>query len=229
MCYCYKITITFLLVALVFLVQKLLQMDCTFSGVIYTMMHVVRLAMLTYYRIKCITEQKAIGDIFQNIDYADRSLARDAGVKVPHKTNQIVCTLCSLSFILTSIAVLYFFTHAENWDKISQVLAEKYSEFSVYEKCLAFLSSMLVSMQFIFLLYVINQRLELLAGAILKALEQFDGRKTAWDNRAVCVSVSGTLEEMNGSRVNCTKLQTIYRSINALMKAQNVFILRLSI
>lgn len=82
--YCYVITIVFVLVPLGFLLDKTTQMQLNMASVLYTMIHVVRVTAVTYYRIKYITDQHVVSDIVRKIAYAD------AGVNVPNKINQVV-------------------------------------------------------------------------------------------------------------------------------------------
>ena len=154
--------------------------------------------IVTYYRIKYITDQHVVSDIVRNIAYADRSLERDAGANVPNKSNQVVCALYTLSFTLISIIVLYSFMNMENERKISTLLSESYStsyfsyylvyygRFKTLEKCLALHSMVLVCMQFTFMLYLISQKLGLLQSAVLKKALKLEEREVARVSRDSC-------------------------------------------
>lgn len=148
-----------------------------------------------------------IRSILANIYHADQSLERDVGIKVPHFRNLILCILYTVSLMLMSIILIYCSFHEEEGRQITPIVGDINVNVSILETYLAFQSNMELSMQFTFLLYLIKQRLELLNVALMQAVEEFDKSKTAWESRAVCVSVCGTLEQMGKS---VTRLQVYW-------------------
>lgn len=218
--YCYMITVVLLLVPMYCIVRTLPLTKFNMSTVLYCVMHVVRVVSVTYYRIKCVTQQTAISDVLRNIDYADRLLERDAGVKVSHAKDQLLCTLYTVSASSMSVALLWYGFETGEGQQIALVLGGMYTNFSALEKYLAFYGAMLMSMHFTCLLYFINQRLCLLKDAIMKAVQHLDEhRKIAWDSRVVCVSLSGTLETADASvarlEADYETLKTVYGCIDA--------------
>lgn len=98
-------------------------------------------------------------------------------------------------------------------------MGEIFSTLAAVEKNSIFHSVVIIFMHLTFLLYLINQRLQLFAYAIHKDTECLAERNTTWGRRIVCVSISGTLEirDTSESRLQdyYNTLQTIYSSIES--------------
>lgn len=217
-CYCYTLAMTFLFIPLIVLVQEISLLEYNMFSALYFLMHIVGTTLLTYYRIKCVRERTVTSDIFKMFNYIDESLKRDVGVKIPHARNQILCTLYTVFIILLSAVVSFIFVPEDNRLKSIFIMGEIYYGCSILDKYLAFHSTILLSTQLTFLLYLIKQRIELLNCATLRIVKRLVKRKIAWNNRVGCVSVCGTLgkaEALRKLQVHYRKLLFMYGCINA--------------
>lgn len=178
--YCCAVTIFGLKSWLLTSVRKLSEeKPFGFVGVLYTVMDSIRTTTLTYYRIKCIKSGNVFTDILETISHVDEFL-EGAGIKVRHTRNLIFSTLYTVLTLTVNACIWYVAVFKVNLETITKTLQLSNTWYSILLKCFAFNSFILFVMHFVFVVFSLRERLEL----VLLAIENFSEnklRKLAWD------------------------------------------------
>lgn len=152
--YCWLVTIFGFMSWCVSFVWKVLQDEkYNFNGILYVIVDVVRIMSLTYYRIKYNKHPNVFSDILENINFVDQNL-QNAGIKVQHVRNLILCTLytvINMSVHLTvSYSILFINTNLLNTFNTIQEFVSLYNilvKFFTYYSFLLFLMHCIHSVQ----------------------------------------------------------------------------------
>lgn len=228
--YCGLVTVLFATCWTVFTAIKLTRMQYNFVGVLFLAEDMVRITMITYYRVKHAVGENLISEVYKNIDYADKCLER-VGIQVSHTRELRECTVHLVGNTL--MFVLFVFIATTRVEVMYEIISEMYCVLNVLVK-FAIIYSILVSLsQFTYLLYVMKKRLSLLCDAIQKSDSRLERRRAAWcDNLALTVveiprrkrSLNETLSYWNEIRNIETCLRDAYLLIKNFYNAFKVFV-----
>lgn len=179
--YCTALTVvTSFAWTLSFLLKLFSLQHFTFVSVLCLVLDVTIISIITYTRVKYMTDKHVFSDIIDSISYADYHLTC-LGVSVPHARNHIVCTVYTV--VVLCFAAIKSFIVFRPQDKVrwTNLVADNLRLLSVTVKIVNFFSGVLCLAQFTFLLFMIKQRLRLIRHATDK-IEKYDKRKIAWEN-----------------------------------------------
>lgn len=193
--HCCVTTISVFLVWAVLVGFKLARNEYSFFNFALLLLDMVRITVLTYYRVKCLRHHDIISDICRSIDCADERLER-AGIGVPYKTHRLQCV--GYTAVINLVCVVFWVLDDSRRTKRVpdetyahhryNVLGESYSVYNVLFKSTSVYSIIVLVAQLTFLLHLVYQRLRLLRRAVQKT-DKYFGRKIAWSSD-VMVSVS---------------------------------------
>lgn len=186
-----------------------------FVVVMFSLMDIVSVVMLTFYRVKCMTDGKVINDILDNVCCADRCLRR-LGITVPHKRNLVLCVTSAIAFLFIGTVIdCLIIEKARSFGANNAVVSSLAVKFVMSYCALVFFG------QFVFVLYIVKQRI----GLVRRAVETYSyasKRKLAWrydnSNREVLVGIISRKWWSNLSRdqkqFNCKDLKLLYNCIS---------------
>lgn len=217
---------------MMFLVQKLPHMQYNFLSTSYLILEFVRITSLSYYRVKCVTGQQLLRNIFDNINCADQILSL-SGVKVPHRRNLIESAIFTVFVIVVYTEITYLLAEKANTTKIYKNLNELHSFFNIAAKSALFYAVMMFLLHFTFVIYIIKQRLQLIRHIVQKK-KLLRERRHAWNScvRLTSLTISTSRNTFNDTQSYSKNMQLAYRCIydafcNAKRFYGNFFILNL--
>ena len=193
--YCCLVTIFGLTCWSVKFIQKLLDYrNLKFAGCVYLFMDTVRITMQTYYRVKCAKNQNILSDILENINYVDKRLARE-GIRAQHTRNFIVCILYPVISILLNMLLPRTTIARVNISKALASIHETTNAYNTAVRAFTYYSALFFLMQFVFLMYIIVERMKLVRYAFVNFKEN-ESRKLAWNIETSCFIIAGNFRRL---------------------------------
>lgn len=188
-------------------------MQYTFLSTSYLILEFVRISSLTYYRVRCMTSQQLLRNILNNINCADKFLAR-SGIKVPHWRNLMECTVFTMIVVVFYTVITYLLAMKANHSKIYKQLNELHSFANVAAKSASFYAVMMFLVHFTFVIHIIKQRLDLVRHAVLK-IRPLRDRRQAWDScvRLMTEGISTTRHPVSDTQTYTKNIQLVYGCI----------------
>lgn len=209
--YCWLVTIFGFICWSASLIWNLLYNEkFNFIGIQYMIVDIFRITSVTYYRIMYMKNPNILDELLENMSYLDECL-QSASIKVHHTMDVIFCALFIVVNLAIHIAFSYFVLLDIN-SKFNSVQNVIYVYSSV-EKTLTYYSMLLLLMHFLYLVYVVKERLRLVHFAVEK-YEETDGRRSAWTG-VTTFSIAGGLRVLVIKRHEYLELLNILQNCMA--------------
>lgn len=196
--YCCLLTALFITHFVLFAVIMLPSTQYSFGGVMQGLAQLVRLAMLTYYCVEFIVQAGDTSNILEYIDCADDCLEA-VGIEAPHARERVQSTSFTVIVIFVSIVRSVFLILAWKRLLVKKTFNKIISTYYVAVDVIITHSTGMTLGHFVFLLYIIKQRISRFRSAVEK-IEVIFARQIAWSDNVVVIKLDTQSEDISPIR-----------------------------
>lgn len=188
--YCWLLTVLCLTNWIFYTITVLPKIQYDFINIMYTLLEIVRVIMITYYRVRYLTGGDLISDIIRNIDYADNCLEHMCA-DVFHRGDQMECVAYTGVTLFTFVTFAFFAFQQKSTHGDSEMPSEFYSVHHKITDFAMIYSVFILSTQFTFLLHRVKKRMVRLRRAVEES-EIRSGRRLAWTcEKTAVIQITG--------------------------------------